>query len=108
MSYRIYGALVACGLAAACSVGDSRIVAPQATTSESACVSYGFSPGTTTYTTCVQRESYARLRGRMGANYGEPLIARDAQEDCAAYGLIVGTPSYERCVQREISYRRPN
>ena len=108
MSHRILGAIVACGLAAACSIGDTRPIDGPPTTSENACVSYGFAPGTATYTTCVQREANARLRGRMGANYGEPLIARDAQEDCAAYGLTHGTPSYERCVQREISYRRPN
>jgi hypothetical protein len=64
--------------------------------------------GTTPYTTCVQREAEARRRGRLGPNYDETLIARDAQEDCAAYGVERGTPVFQQCVQREISYRRPN
>lgn len=108
MSYRILGAIVACGLAAACSIGDTRPIDGPATTNEGACVSYGFAPGTTPYTTCVQREADARRRGRMSPDYNETLIARDAQEDCAAYGLVRGTTTYELCVQREISYRRPN
>jgi hypothetical protein len=108
MAYRILGAILACSVAAACAVGSTPTVAPTAASNESACVSYGFVPGTTPYTTCVQREAAARQRGRLGPNYDETLIARDAQEDCASYGVARGTPVFQQCVQHEISYRRPN
>ena len=108
MSYRVLGAIVACSLAAACSASNTRPAARTMTTNEGACVLYGFTPGTSPSTTCVQREADAHRRGRMGPDYNETLIARDAQEDCAAYGLARGTTTYELCVQREISYRRPN
>jgi hypothetical protein len=107
MANRILGAILACSVAA-CAVGDTRTVTPSATSNEGACVSYGFIPGTTAYTTCVQREVDARRRGRMGPNYDETLIARDAQEDCASYGVARGTPVFQQCVQHEISSRRPN
>jgi hypothetical protein len=108
MSLRILGTMLTCSLAVACSAGDTRTVAPKPTSDESACVSYGFVPGTTAYTTCVAREAEARRRGRLGPSYDQILIAREAREDCVAYGLAPGTPVYERCVQQEISYRLPN
>jgi hypothetical protein len=107
MAYRILVTLVACSVTAACAV-NAPSVAPSSASNESACRSYGFVPGTTPYTTCVQREAAARQRGRLGPNYDETLIARDAQEDCASYGVARGTPAFQQCVQHEISYRRPN
>lgn len=108
MSYRILSAIAACGLAAACTVSQKQSAAPTMTTNEGACVSYGFVPGTTPYTTCVQREADARRRGRMSPGYDQTLIAKDAQDACADYGLARGTAGYDRCVQQEISLRRPN
>jgi hypothetical protein len=108
MTYRILGAILSCSVVAACAVSDTLTAAPTSASNESASVSYGFVPGTTPYTTCVQREAEARRRGRLGPNYDETLIARDAQEDCASYGVTRGTPVFQQCVQREISYRRPN
>ncbi|SRR6266567_4014800 len=108
MFHRLLLALSACSLAAACSAGDAQPVARKVTSNESACASYGLVPGTTAYTICVQREAEARRRGRLGPDYDQILIARDARDDCASYGLASGTPPFERCVQREISYRHPN
>lgn len=43
---------------------------------EATCVSYGFVPGTTGYTLCIQREIDARRTGKLGPTYDQPRIAR--------------------------------
>ena len=108
MFHRLLLAVSACSLAAACSSDDRQSAVPTGVSNESACTSYGFVPGTTRYTICVQREAEARRRGRLGPEYDQVLIARDAREDCTSYGLVSGSAAFERCVQQEISYRRRN
>ncbi len=78
MSCRIAGAILACGLMAACAVGETERVPPSATTDEGACAAGGFVPGTDPYTACVQRMIDTRRRGRFGPGADEPLISRDA------------------------------
>jgi len=104
---RKLGAVLACSLLAACSVGETRSLGGKGTSDESACASYGLIPGTTAYITCVAREADARRRGRMGPDYDQILIAREAREDCAGYGLAPGTAVFERCVQQEVMLRSP-
>jgi hypothetical protein len=77
MSYRILAVIVACGLATACSAGDSRAIPYSMTTSESTCVYYGYAPGTVPYGTCVD----AHFRNPKRAANGETLISRDPS-DC--------------------------
>ena len=96
-------------LLAACTVTNTTThLVPQAplTSSEQACLDYGFSPGSTAYSNCVSREHEARLRGRVARDYAEARLAEDARDACAAYGLVSGTPVYDRCVGREIDERR--
>ena len=78
MSYRIPGAILACSLIAACTVGETQRVPPSVTTNEGACAAYGFVPGTDPYTACVQHMIDTRRRGRVGPGADEPLISRDA------------------------------
>jgi hypothetical protein len=68
-----------CGAVAACASGDARSISPTTMTNEGACVSYGFAPGTTPYTVCVQRESEGRGRGRNTPTSDKILIAREAR-----------------------------
>ena len=106
--------VMAVGLsAAACSTTTyttTQAVAPAGpivlTSSEQACVDYGFSPGTVGYDRCVGREHEARLRGRVVYGYSEAQLAADARSACNSYGLAVGTGSYDRCVGRELDARR--
>lgn len=42
---------------------------------EATCVSYGFVPGTTAYTNCLQREIDARRTGKIGPTYDQRLIS---------------------------------
>ncbi|MDP1966489.1 MAG: hypothetical protein Q8K93_30330 [Reyranella sp.] len=78
MSCRIAGVLLACGLVAACAVGETQRVPPSVNTVEGACAAAGFVPGTDPYTACVQRMIDTRRRGRVGPGADEPLISRDA------------------------------
>jgi hypothetical protein len=94
MFHRLLLAVSACSLAAACSSDDRQSAVPTGASNESACT--------------VQREAEARRRGRLGPEYDQVLIARDAREDCTSYGLVSGSAAFERCVQQEISYRRRN
>lgn len=105
--------VMAIGLsAAACSstTYTTQAVAPAGpivlTSSEQACVDYGFSPGTVGYNRCVTREHEARLRGRVVYGYSEAQLAADARSACYSYGLTAGTGAYDRCVGREIDARR--
>lgn len=106
--------VVAMGLsAAACSTTSytrTQAVAPAGpiilTSSEQACVDYGFSPGTVDYDRCVTREHEARLRGPVVYGYSEAQLAANARSACNSYGLTVGTGGYERCVGRELDARR--
>jgi len=100
-------ALLACALVGACTVRETRtVVVPAGSGAENACVSYGFTPGTSSYDNCVMREAEARRRGRMARDYAESSIVSDSQNACVAYGLTPGTDRYERCVRNEISARR--
>jgi hypothetical protein len=77
-----------------------------ATTSEQACVDYGFQPGTASYNRCVARDAEYRARGRAPATYTVVQLQSDAQAACSSYGLAPGTMYYDRCVSREIDARR--
>ena len=76
------------------------------TSSEQACLDYGFTPATVGYDRCVTREHEARLRGRVVASYSESQLAEDARSACYSYGLEPATPRYDRCVSRELDARR--
>jgi len=76
------------------------------TSSQQACIEYGFQPGTASYNRCVVRESEARARGRMPITYTAVNLTADAQAACSSYGLSMGTMTYDRCVSREIDARR--
>ncbi len=76
------------------------------TSSEQACLDYGFMAGTVAYDRCVSREHEARLRGRVVYGYSEAQLASDARSACYSYGLEPGTGRYDRCVGREIDARR--
>jgi hypothetical protein len=106
--------VVAIGLsAAACSTTTyttTQAAAPAGpivmTSSEQACIDYGFTAGTVAYDRCVSREHEARLRGRVVVGYSEAQLAADSRSACSSYGLEPGTGSYDRCVGREIDARR--
>ncbi len=92
-------------LAAACSHTETRtVVVP--TPADDSCAYYGYAPGTTAYSVCVEREAAARRRGRMATDYAYADLVRDSQDACVSYGLAPGTQRFDGCVQREISYRR--
>ncbi len=91
-------------LATACTHTETRTVLMP---TDDSCTSYGYTPGTTEYSICVQREAAARRRGRMASDYAYTNIVRDSQDACVSYGLNPGTNRFDRCVQREINYRRP-
>jgi len=98
-------ALLACALVGACSYRETRtVVVPSG--EDSVCTSYGFTRGTSSYETCVARETEARHRGRVARDYAESALVSDSQNACAYYGLTPGTDRYERCVRYEINARR--
>ncbi|SKA37093.1 hypothetical protein SAMN02745126_05883 [Enhydrobacter aerosaccus] len=105
MSVRVLAVLAVAALASACSYSETRTVAAQPV--DDSCAVYGYTPGTTAYNICVEREAAARRRGRMAADYAQASLIADSQSACLSYGLVQGTPSYDRCVQREMAYRRP-
>lgn len=76
------------------------------TSSEQACLDYGFPQATVGYDRCVTREREARLRGRVVATYSESQLADDARSACYSYGLEPATARYDRCVNRELDARR--
>jgi hypothetical protein len=73
---------------------------------DDSCTYYGYVPGTTPYSICVEREAAARRRGRMAVDYAYADLVRDSQDACVSYGLTPATDRFERCVQREVNYRR--
>lgn len=74
--------------------------------SEQACVDYGFRVGTDNYNRCVSREAAARAQGRVPVSYTAASLDADARNACSSYGLTQGTSMYDRCVGREIDARR--
>jgi hypothetical protein len=48
---------------------------PSPSSDEGTCLGYGFVPGTTAYTNCIQREIDARRSGKLGPTYDQRLIA---------------------------------
>lgn len=76
------------------------------TSSEQACVDYGFRAGTENYNRCVSREAAARAQGRVPVGYTVANLDADARNACYSYGLTPGTTMYDRCVGREIDARR--
>jgi len=107
MSLRLLAVLATAALATACSYTETRTVAATPRSDDS-CAAYGYTPGTSDYNICAQREAAARQRGRMNADYAQGRIVADSQDACSSYGLVSGTPRYDSCVQREISYRSPS
>lgn len=100
-------ALLTCALVGACTVRETKtVVVPAGSGAENACVAYGFSPGTSSYDTCVAREAESRRRGRVARDYAEAALVSDAQNACVGYGLTPGSDRYERCVRNEVSARR--
>jgi hypothetical protein len=76
------------------------------TSSEQACLDYGFPAGTEGYNRCVSREAAARAQGRMPMSYTVASLEADARNACYSYGLTPGTSMYDRCVGREVDARR--
>lgn len=76
------------------------------TSSEQACVDYGFRAGTDNYNRCVSREAAARAQGRVPVGYTVATLDADARNACYSYGLTPGSSTYDRCVGREIDARR--
>lgn len=76
------------------------------TSSEQACIDYGFRPGTDNYNRCVSREAAARAQGRVPVGYTVASLDADARNACYSYGLTPGSTMYDRCVGREIDARR--
>jgi hypothetical protein len=74
MSYRMLGVIMAMA-AASCAPELSKTPLRTPSNDEGNCVSYGFVPGTTAYTNCVQREIDARRSGKLGPTYDQRLIA---------------------------------
>lgn len=74
--------------------------------SEQACVDYGFRVGTDNYNRCVSREAAARAQGRVPVGYTVASLDADARNACYSYGLTPGSSMYDRCVGREIDARR--
>jgi len=74
--------------------------------SEQACVDYGFRVGTDNYNRCVSREAAARAQGRVPVSYTVASLDTDARNACFSYGLSPGTAMYDRCVAREVDARR--
>jgi hypothetical protein len=104
-----FALVMAIGLSAgACSYTTTTqaVVPGPLSSSEQACIDYGFTPGSGAYTTCVQRERAARTRGRVVRGYAETQLVADARDACYSYGLTPGTARYEGCVNREVDARR--
>lgn len=72
MFHRILSLVAVGALAISCDPADR---GPNPSTNEGACLSYGFKPGTTAYTNCVQREIDARRRGKLGPTYDQILVS---------------------------------
>jgi hypothetical protein len=104
MSGRVLAVTFVVALAAACTHTETRTVLVP---TDDSCTYYGYTPGTTEYSICVQREAAARRRGRMASDYAYANVVRDSQDACVSYGLTPATDRFDRCVQREITYRRP-
>lgn len=95
--------------AAACSstTYETRTASPYSvSSSEQACLDYGFRAGTDNYNRCVSREASARAQGRVPVGYTVANLDADARNACYSYGLTPGSTMYDRCVGREIDARR--
>ena len=104
-------AVTALGLsAAACSstTYETRTASTPYTvsSSEQACMDYGFRAGTDNYNRCVSREAAARAQGRVPVGYTVASLDADSRNACYSYGLTVGSTMYDRCVAREVDARR--
>ena len=100
--------VLAAGLSAsACSHNTSQAqLAPgPLTSSQLACLDYGFPIGSQGFDQCVTREHDARVRGRMAPGYAVSQLTVDARDACYSYGLQPGTASYDRCVSHEVDSR---
>jgi hypothetical protein len=73
--HRILCAIAGALFAAACASEGAKTVPGNPSSAESACLSYGFVPGTTAYTNCIQREIDARQRGKLGPTYDQILVS---------------------------------
>jgi hypothetical protein len=73
--HRILYAMAAGALATACASEAAKPVPANPSSAENACLSYGFRPGTTAYTNCIQREIDARQRGKLGPTYDQILTS---------------------------------
>ena len=67
--------IIAVAIVASCAPDQAKPPPRSPTSDEGICLSYGFAPGTTAYTTCVQREIDARRSGKLGPTYDQRLIA---------------------------------
>jgi hypothetical protein len=70
---RVFGLLVASATVACSAAGPDDMA--RGRSDEATCVSYGYRPGTTGYTLCIQREIDARKSGKVGPAYDQPRIA---------------------------------
>ena len=70
--------------------------------SEQACLDYGFRAGTDNYNRCVSREAAARAQGRVPVGYTVASLDADARNACYSYGLTPGSTMYDRCVGRSM------
>ena len=102
-------AVAAIGLsAAACSYSNTTTAPPPtavavpagtvvvASTSQQACMDYGFTPGTASYDRCVRLEADARARGRVSMAYSQ-LTWPPMPHCCSSYCLSRGSMA-NRCV----------
>ena len=67
MPYRILGAIIACGLAIACTPNQARTGADPSTP-EGSCLAQGYRLGSDPYIACVQRETDPRRKGPLGSS----------------------------------------
>ncbi len=72
---RFLTALAGCVVAAGCTSQPAKTAPTKVPSDEATCLSYGFAPGTTAYTNCIQREIDARRSGKLGPTYDQILIA---------------------------------
>lgn len=59
----------------ACAPDQAKPAPGSPSSDEGTCLGYGFAPGTTAYTNCIQREIDARRTGKLGPTYDQRLIS---------------------------------
>jgi hypothetical protein len=67
--------LIMVSVTVGCAPDQAKTPASSSSSDEGACLGYGFVPGTTAYTNCIQREVDARRSGKLGPTYDQRLIA---------------------------------